>query len=124
VTSYSIKSLLAVATVTILLTSCGLFSRTVKPDEEFVLKPNDAVIVSGTGLEIKLEAVGHQTSSSAQSRPINSFFVKLAVTSGGTSRSIEVEDSVDVGDYRIIVKSAKPFKSDGEPNCTLLVTRR
>lgn len=88
------------------------------------MKPNDAVIVSGTGLEIKLEAVGHQTSSNAQSRPINSFFVKLTVTSDGKSRSIEVEDSVDVGDYRIIVKSAKPFKSDGGPNCTLLVTRR
>jgi hypothetical protein len=96
----------------------------VKLGEEFVMKPNDKVIVSGTGLEIKLEAVGHQTSANAQSRPISSFFVKLTVTSDGKSRSIEVEDSVDVGDYTIAVKSANPFKNDGGPKCSLLVTRR
>lgn len=123
-TTSSIKSLLAVATVIVLLAGCGLFSRTVKPGEEFVMKPNDKVIVSGTGLEIKLQAVGHQTSPNTQSRPVSSFFVKLAVTSDGQTRFIEVEDNVDVGDYRIIVKSANPFKSDGGPNCTLLVTRR
>jgi hypothetical protein len=88
------------------------------------MKPNDTVIVSGTGLEIKLDAVGHQTSSKAQSRPSSSFFVKLTVTSDGQSRSTEVEDSVDVGDYTITVKSANPFRSDGGPNCKLLVTRR
>lgn len=120
----SIKSSLAVATVIVLLTSCGLLSRSVKPGEEFVMKPNDKVIVSGTGLEIKLEAVGHQSASNAQSRPISSFFVKLAVTSGGQTRSMEVEDSVDVGDYTIVVKSANPFRSDGGPKCSLLVTRR
>jgi hypothetical protein len=96
----------------------------VKPAEEFVMKPNDKVIVSGTGLEIKLEAVGHQTSSNAQSRPISSFFVKLTVTSDGQSRSMEVEDRVDVGDYTITVKAANPFRSDDGPNCKLLVTRR
>lgn len=88
------------------------------------MKPNDKVIVSGTGLEIKLEAVGHQTSANAQSRPVNSFFVRLAVTSGGQSRAMEVEDSVDVGDYKITVESANPFATDGGPNCKLLITRR
>ena len=88
------------------------------------MKPNDKVIVSGTGLEIKLEAVGHQTSSNAQSRPISSFFVKLTVTSGGTARSMGVEDSADVGDYTITVKSANPFASDAGPKCSLLVARR
>lgn len=88
------------------------------------MKSNDKVTVSGTGLEIELEAVGHQTSSNAQSRPISSFFVKMTIISGGQSRSIEIEDSVEVGDYTIKVKSANPFASGGGPNCSLLVTRR
>ena len=123
-TTPSIKSLFAVSTVIVLLTSCGLLSKTVKLGEEFVMKPNDKVIVSGTGLEIKLEAVGHQTASNAQSRPVSAFFVKLTVTSDGQTRSMEVEDSVDVGAYTITVKSANPFRSDGGPRCSLLVMRR
>jgi hypothetical protein len=118
------KLLLAFATITVFVTGCGLLSRSVKTDEEFVMKPADKVIVSGTGLQIKLEAVGHQTSSNARSQPISAFFVRMTVTSGGQSRSIEVEDSAEVGDYTIKVKSANPFATGGGPNCSLLVTRR
>jgi hypothetical protein len=118
------KSLLATAIITVFLTGCGLLSRSVKTGEEFVMKPNEKVSVSGTGLEIKLEAVGHQTSSNAPGRPISAFFVRLTVTSGGSPRSVEVEDSVDVGDHTITLKSANPFKSDGGPKCSLVVTRR
>ncbi|HBB86983.1 MAG TPA: hypothetical protein DC047_05155 [Blastocatellia bacterium] len=118
------KSLFAIANITVFLTGCALLSRSVKTDQEFVMKSNDKVTVSGTGLEIELEAVGHQTSSNAQSRPISSFFVKMTIISGGQSRSIEIEDSVEVGDYTIKVKSANPFASGGGPNCSLLVTRR
>jgi hypothetical protein len=124
VTTCSIKSLLAVSIVIVLLAGCGLFSRTVKPGEEFVMKPNDKVIVSGTGLEIKVETIGHQTASNAQSQPVSAFFVRMTVASGGQSRSMEVDDSVDVGDYTIKVKSANPFATGGGPNCSLLVTRR
>jgi hypothetical protein len=118
------KPLLALSTVIILLISCGLFSRRVKLGEEFFMKPNDKVIVLGTGLEIKVETVGHQTASNAQSHPVSAFFVTMTVTSRGQSRSMQVENSADVGDYTITVKSANPFRSDGGPKCSLLVTRR
>jgi hypothetical protein len=124
VTNRLLNPLLAVSTVIILLTSCGLFSRRVKLGEEFFMKPNDNVIVSGTGLEIKVETVGHQTASNAQSHPVSAFFVKMTVTLGGPPRSIQVDDQVDVGDYTITVKSANPFASGGGPKCSLLVTRR
>jgi hypothetical protein len=118
------KSWLAIATITVLLTGCGLLSRKVKLGEEFVMKSHDKVIVSGTGLEIKVETIGHQTAANAQSQPVSAFFVRMTVTSGGQSRSMEVDDSIDVGAYTINVKSANPFASAGGPKCSLLVTRR
>jgi hypothetical protein len=118
------KSLLTIATITVFLTGCGLLSRKVKLGEEFVMKPHDKVIVSGTGLEIKVETIGHQTAANAQSQPVSAFFVRMTTTWGGQSRSMEVDDSVDVGDYTIKVKSANPFATGGGPNCSLLVTRR
>ncbi len=95
-----------------------------KLGEEFVMKPDDKVIVSGTGLEIRVETIGHQTASNAQSRPVSAFFVRMTITSSGAARSMQVDDSVDVGDYTLTVKSANPFASDGGPKCSLLVTRR
>jgi hypothetical protein len=88
------------------------------------MKPKDKVVVAGTGLEIKLEGVGHQTSANPQSRPVRASYVTLTITSGGPARSIEVDDSVDIGDYTITVKSANPFRSDDGPRCSLIVSRR
>jgi hypothetical protein len=118
------KLLLAFATITVFVTGCGLLSRSVKTDEEFVMKPAEKVIVSGTGLEIKVETIGHQTAANARSQPVSAFFVRMTVTSGGQTQPVEVEDSVEIGDYTIKVKSANPFASGGGPNCSLLVTRR
>lgn len=95
-----------------------------KVGEEFTLKPKEKVVVAGAGMEIKLEGVGHQTFPNPQPRPLRSSYVTLSVTSGGPPRSIEVSDSIDVGDYTITVKSANPFRSDDGPRCSLLVTRR
>lgn len=81
-------------------------------------------MVSGAGLEITLDGVGHQTFPNPQPQPLRSSYVKLTITSGGPPRSMEVDDSVDVGDYTITVKSANPFRSDDGPRCTLVVTRR
>jgi hypothetical protein len=106
VTISAIKSLLAVSIVILLFTSCGLLSRRVKPGEEFTLKPKETVVVSGTGLEIKLEEVGHQTFPNPQPQPLRSSYVQLIVTTGGPPRSIRVDDSVEVGEYTITVKSA------------------
>ena len=124
VTTSPIKSLLVVSTVIVLLSSCGLSSRKVNVGEEFTLKPKEKVLVAGAGLEIKLDGVGHQTFPNPQPRPLRSSYVELTVTTGGQPRSITVDDSVDVGDYTINVKSANPFRSDDGPRCTLVVRRR
>jgi hypothetical protein len=71
VTTCSIKSSLAFLTVIVLLAGCGFFSRTVKPGEEFIMKPNDKVIVSGTGLEIKI-LTAHTCGRAAEGRRISS----------------------------------------------------
>src|SRR5947207_13386073 len=123
-TTSLIESFLAVSLVILLLTSCGLLTRRVKPGEEFTLKPKETVIVSGTNLEIRLEEVGHQTFSNPQPQPLRSSYVQLVVTTGGSPRSIRVDDSVEVGEYTITVKSANPFRHDDGPRCTLIVTRR
>lgn len=123
-TTSLIRSLLAVSIGIILLTSCGFLSRRVKPGEEFTLKPKETVVVSGAGLEIKLEEVGHQTFPNPQPQPLRSSYVQLIVTTGGTPRSIRVDDSVEVGEYIITVKSANPFRYNDGPRCTLVVTRR
>jgi hypothetical protein len=119
-----IRSWLAISIVIILLTSCSLLSRRVKVGEGFSLKPKEKVVVAGADLEIKLEGVGHQTSSNAQSQPISSSYVKLTVTAGGKPQTMEVDDNVDIGDYTITVKSANPFRNDDGPRCELVVTRR
>lgn len=123
-TTSLIKTFLAVSTGIVLLTSCGLLSRRVKPGEEFTLKPKETVVVSGAGLEIKLESVGHQTFPNPQPQPLRSSYVELIVTTGGPPRSIRVDDSVEVGEYTITVKSANPFRYGDGPRCTLVVTRR
>ena len=124
VTISALKSFLAVPIVLAVLTSCGLISRRVKPGEEFAMKTKETVVVSGAGLEIKLEEVGHQTFSNPQPQPVRSSYVQLVVTTGGSPRSIRVDDSVEVGEYTITVKSANPFRQDDGPRCTLVVTRR
>jgi len=118
------KSFLVVSTGILLLTSCGLLSRRVKPGEEFTMKPKETVVVSGAGLEIKLAEVGHQTFPNPQPQPLRSSYVQLIVTTGGSPRSIQVDDSVEIGEYTITVKSANPFRYDDGPRCTLVVTRR
>ena len=123
-TTSLIKPFLAISIVILLLTSCGLLSRRVKPGEEFTLKPKETVVVSGAGLEIELEEVGYQTFPNPQPQPLRSSYVQLVVTTGGSPRSIRVDDSVEVGEYTITVKSANPFRYDDGPRCTLVVTRR
>lgn len=87
------------------------------------MKPKEKVVVTGAGLEIELEGVGHQTFPNPQPRPLRSSYVTLRVTPG-PPRSIELSDSVNVGEYTITVKSADPFASEGGPRATLMVTRR
>ncbi len=123
-TTSTTKSLLAFCSVIVLFTGCGLLSRRVKVGEEFNLKPKERVVASGAGLEITLEGVGHQTFPNPQPQSLRSSYVELTVTSGGAPRSMQVSDSIDVGDYTITVKSANPFRSDGGPSCVLVVTRR
>jgi hypothetical protein len=119
-----IRSMLAVSIVALVLTNCGLLSRRVKPGEEFTLKPRETVVVSGAGLEIKLEEVGHQTFPNPQPQPLRSAYVQLVVTTDGPPRSIRVDESVEVGEYTITVKSANPFRYNDGPRATLVVTRR
>jgi hypothetical protein len=121
-TSSKLRSCFTVSTVVLLLTSCALFSRRVNLGEEFTMKPGEKVGVAGSGLAIKLEGVGHQTSANPKAQ-IRASYVTLKVSPGPTE-PVRVEDSVDVGDYSITVKSANPFNSDGGPSCALVVTRR
>lgn len=81
-------------------------------------------MVSGAGLKIKLEELGHQAFPNPQPQPLRSSYVQLIVTTDGPPRSIRVDDSVEVGEYTITVKSANPFRYDDGPRCTLVVTRR
>jgi hypothetical protein len=120
-----IRSWLLISSISLLLfTGCGLWSRRVKIDEQFTLRPGERVVVAGTDLAIKSDGVGHQTFPNPQPRPLRSSYVVLTITAGGAPpRSITVDDNVSVGDYTITVKAADPFRSDG-PRGDLVVTRQ
>jgi hypothetical protein len=121
-----ITSWLLISSISLLLvTGCGLGSRSVKIGEQFTLRPGERVVVAGTDLEIQVKGVGHQTSPNPQPKGFRGSYVEMTITAGGAPpRAISVDDDVNVGDYTITVKSANPFRSDDGPRCELVVTRR
>jgi len=52
----------------------------VKLDEEFIMRPGDKVFVTGAGLSMRLESVGHQWYTDQRA---DSAYVDLTVRAGG-----------------------------------------
>jgi hypothetical protein len=119
----SMKKVCVLGLVTLVcLANCGFFSRRVKLDEEFTLKPNEKVSVSGTGLTIQLKTVGHQWYTD---RRAESPYVELVVTGGkAPSGPITLGEKFTVGDYTLKLVGANPFRDNGGPDCKLVVSRK
>ena len=121
--NFSVGRVLAVSAITlILLSGCGLMSRRVKVGEEFTLKPDENVSVTGADLSIKLNSVGHQW---YVDRRADSPYVELTLSDVGASgKKLTLSDTQTVGDYSIKLVAANPFRDNGGPDCKLIVTRR
>lgn len=113
---------LAVSSLALLLGSGCLLSRRVKVGEEFTLKPNQKVSVSGADLTIKLKAIGHQW---YVDRRADSPYVELELSDvGAFGKELTLSDTQTVGNYNIKLVGANPFTDNGGPDCKLIVTRR
>lgn len=120
--SRSSLRLLVPALVILLAKGCGLLSRRVKTGEEFTLRPGEKVVVAGTGLGIELDDVGRQWYADRRGEAA---YATLTITGRGAGpRSLTVGESESVGDYTVTLVGANPFRAEGGPDCTMMVTRR
>ena len=116
------KWLAVSAVILLLVTSCSLWSRRVKVEEEFTLRPGEEIVIAGTDLAIQLKGVGHQW---YVDRRADSPYAELIVTGGGASaRPLTLSESTIVGDYSVKLVAANPFRDNGGPDCKLIVTSR
>jgi hypothetical protein len=116
------KWLAASVFMLILITACGLMTRRVKVGEEFSLKPDEKVSVSGADLSIKLKSVGHQWYVDKRAEAP---FVELILSDvGAFGKKLTLSDTQTVGDYNIKLVAANPFRDNGGPDCKLMVTHR
>ena len=116
------KWLAVSAVILLLVTSCSLWSRRVKVEEEFTLRPGEEIVIAGTDLAIQLKGVGHQW---YVDRRADSPYAELIVTGGGASaRPLTLSESTIVGEYSVKLVAANPFRDNGGPDCKLIVTSR
>jgi hypothetical protein len=114
------RRLLAACLVT--CTACGFPGRRVRPDERFTLHPHEKAAVAGTGLTVRLDAVGRRWYADGSPETP---YVTLTVRAGGAPpRSLSLDDSQRVGGHAIRLVGANPSASGGGPAATLLATRR
>ncbi|HEX8905766.1 MAG TPA: hypothetical protein VF771_13030 [Longimicrobiaceae bacterium] len=113
---------LRAAAVLVLCAGCGFLARRVKPGEEFTLHPGERVVVTGAGVGVRLDAVGHQWyADGGAERP----YATVRVTPGGAAQhSLTFGDTLEVHGHAVRLVAANPFQREGGPSATLVVTPR
>ena len=96
-------------------------SRQVNLDEAFTLHSDEAVVIAGTGLILRLETAGHEFAADGS----GGVFAELTATLNGTSQRLYMDfdtaDQVTVGDYVVQVLGIDGF---GRGGCELRVVRQ
>ncbi len=97
----------------LLLSACA---PSVALGEEVELLEGDTIVIAGAGMRIRLDDVGHGWYGDGTHFPI----VSLTVSYGGSTEEYLIEDTLEVGEYRIDI--SRVFEPEGR--CSIVVTRR
>ncbi len=96
-------------------------SRQVNLAESFTLHSDEAVVIAGTGLILRLDVAGHEWDADGS----ESVFAELTATLNGTSRRLYMDlhqaTQMTVGDYTVQVLAIDGFGRDG---CELRVAQQ
>jgi hypothetical protein len=97
-------------------------SRQVNLDEVFTLRPDEAVVIAGTGLTLRLDRAGHAWYADGSGEVV---FAELTATLNGSSQPLhmDLEQATQrtVGDYTVHVLGIDGFGRDG---CELRVVQQ
>lgn len=99
--------------------SC-VFGKTAKLDEEFTLKPKEAVTIEGAGIKITLDEVGREwLANNGGERP----YCKVSIThkSNAINASLRFGKPAEINGYEIRLVKANPF---GSGDATFVVSKK